>query len=926
MPVLRPSLTVAAVLMLALRLTAGEAPLPDGVYNVALTELGATAKGSGASFNKDWPPGNALVAGLGRGGTLFGGPLTGGRVDISLIVPVDIVAVEVVPLDYNGTAQPKAIDIFIDGALVQHAELPETPGRPIRIPVAGHGQTVGILVTADHPVRVRPDGKPGLTWGGWARLRVLSSTDLPRMMRPVDGYSVDRHDSGVAPTSGAAVAGKVEVSGEPRLTKGHPCTLWDGEDIAHFQAMLKTSPELQGQLAGLKQAMDQRMAQPLGVPPPLQDEQGQWKHLSDAAPFGAGTYGSVHNQLGLDIANLGELYVLTGEAQYGEFAKRLLLAYADAYPHYAIGARPGFSHSPSKAFDQVLSDATWLIPVARGYDLIHDLPSLTAEERTRIETDLFANASSLIMSNHSVLEASTNWSAICTTALLVIGYACDDQVAIDTACYGLKGTREKPTGGLFDRHFGPKAISDDGLWSEGAMGYQFMAMQALVSDAEILWHHGIDLYRYRDAALKRLFDSPLQIAYPNLRIPAIHDSGYGSIVGGDSFLYEYAYRRYHDPAHLLVLNQTGRHLGTTFQQFPVSILYDRDRSEKATPVEWKSVNFFGVGYGILRQTDARGTNSLLLDYGPAGSHGHPDKLNIDLYAFGERLIPDPGSIWYEQPLYHKWYRTSLAHNTLIVDEADQVMAGATQVVYGPAGTMGMQRACTSDACPGVILDRSVFLTPDYMADLFGAFTRLPRRMDLAWHIRGEFASALALEAKPFPTPAQNGYSELANVRRAQTDQAWSATLTREGHAARPTACSAWRSRRPSSSGASPPARSTATPWTSPGPRTATCRPCISRAAWRPAMGCSRCRPCAAPTSASPPSARAPGRPAGWRPMRSRPSSCATARTSGRCTWAAAPGSPWPAWRCSAANPAWPTWSAWTTAPSCWAIPRPATPA
>ena len=231
------------------------------------------------------------------------------------------------------------------------------------------------------------------------------------------------------------------------------------------------------------------------------------------------------------------------------------------------------------------------------------------------------------------------------------------------------------------------------------MGYQFMALEALVMDAEVLWHHGLDMYRYRDCALKRLFDSPLQFSYPDLTTPAMHDSGHDSIVGRDSFLYEYAYRRYRDPNYLLVLNQSGRHLDAHFQQFPVSVLYDRDPKEKQPAVEWKSVNFFGVGYGIPRMTTPAGTNSLLLEYGPYRSHGHPDKLSIDLYAFNDQLMTDPGSVWYELPLYQQWYHTTLAHNTLVVDERNQIMCGATQLVYAPADTMGMQRACAATPIP-----------------------------------------------------------------------------------------------------------------------------------------------------------------------------------------------------------------------------------
>ena len=427
--------TVSILLLAALNVAAIEPAPADELFNVSLTQLGATAKGSGASFNKDWPPNNALAPGLAGGGTVFGGPLKGGRVDITLLIPLDIAAIEVVPLDYHGTVQPKAIDIFVDGKLAQQAELPETPGKPIRIPLTAHGQKVGILVTADYPVRTMPDGKKGPDFGGWSRLRVLSRIDLPNLLRPVDGYNVERKDANIAPTGGAAVSGKTEVIGEPRQTKGHPCTLWDKEDLAHYQAMLKTSSELQIQFAGLKQAMDVRITQPVGVPPPQKDAEGKWRHLSDLEPFGGRTIGATQTQLALDIANLGAIYALTGEAKYAEFAKQMLLAYADAYPNYGIGDRGGVfaGLDPSKVFDFRLNDAIWLIPLARGYDLIYNLPSITPAERKHIEDDLIKANGLHIAGNHAMLEAPTNWSAIATCAILAAGYATDDEGLINTA-------------------------------------------------------------------------------------------------------------------------------------------------------------------------------------------------------------------------------------------------------------------------------------------------------------------------------------------------------------------------------------------------------------------------------------------------------------------------------------------------------------
>lgn len=769
--------------LLAIQLVNARAEEPV-LYNVSLLELGATATGGGVPINKNWQPNGVLQAKPGRGGVMMGSPLTGARIDIHIIVPVDIKALEVIGLDYSGTQQAKAIDIFLDGKMVKHADLEEQPGKPQSIPLEGHAQSVGILVTDVYPPRTLKDGKQGPSYGGWSRVGVMATTNVPDMLKPAEKYEVTAAPMDIAPTSGTLTGAKVEVIGQPRMTEGHPSLLWDNEDIAHYKEMLKTSKELQAQFAGLKSAMDLRITQPIGVPQPQKDAAGKWRHLGDTEKFEGKTYASINTQLSLDIANLGTVYALTGDAKYGEFCKKLLLAYADAYPNYGVGARPGFAHSPSKLSDQVLGDAIWFPQIARGYDLIYNLPSITPEERQHIQDDLMKTVARTIIGNHSMLEAPTNWSAIGTLGVLMAGYVTDDEALVNTALYGIRGTKEKPTGGLYDRHFGTRSIDADGLWSEGAMGYQFMALQGLIMDAEVLWHHGIDMYRYRDAALKRLFDSPIEFSYPDLTSPATHDSHHGSILSADSFLYEYAYRRYRDPKYLPILNQIGMHLDAHFQQFAVSVLYDRDPHEKATAAEWKSVNFFGVGFGILRTTTEAGTNSLLLEYGPAGSHGHPDKMTIDLYAFNDQLIIDPGSVWYEQPLYRRWYRTTFAHPTLVIDELDQVMGGGQQLVYGSAATMGMERAWTRDAYPGVTMDRAVFLTPDYLADVFGAFARLPRKMDLVWHIRGEFASDLKMEPMKFPEPVPNGYNELTNVRHTETDKAFSATLTRGANVAR----------------------------------------------------------------------------------------------------------------------------------------------
>jgi hypothetical protein len=65
------------------------------------------------------------------------------------------------------------------------------------------------------------------------------------------------------------------------------------------------------------------------------------------------------------------------------------------------------------------------------------------------------------------------------------------------------------------------------------------------------------------------------------------------------------------------------------------------------------------------------------------------------------------------------------------------------------------------------LDRAVFLTDGYLADLFAAFSAQPHTFDLAWHIRGQPDSQLSFAPFSFgPAPAQ-GYSVLRDVRAAE---------------------------------------------------------------------------------------------------------------------------------------------------------------
>jgi len=699
---------------------------------------------------------------------------------------------------------------------------------------------------------------------------------------PVANFQVESLPVNIAPTVAVLPHTSVQVVGQPRTTNGHPCTLWDQEDIDHLKEMLKTSKELQFQFDEMKTAMDQVIATPVTIPPPPPGKTfpGDYFPPFPGFPDAVGPE-KFRRYLGRDsqnIASLGTLYALTGDAKYGEYAKQLLLAYSHASQ---FNGNTGTNYRNCQGIcSQLLEDAQLLDYCAFGYDLIYNLPSWKPEERTQVHNEwlapmayemVYPAAPELVGQkvegrSYSFASQDNNRGLIGTTSVLWAGYATDDQELVNAALYGIHPTisssnhahcitfppakdwevasADKPSLGLLTCHFSTSCIPG-GMWIEGTPSYSFYALGSMLDAAEMAWHHSLDLYRYNDCILKYMFDFPILMSYPDLTTPGENDAHRESIVlcafpsqknnfGAPPNVYEYGYRRYRDPAYLPIINNaeeraylanptppppppvpgappppppapgtppppppiySERHLNVTkIGVIPPSLLYDLDPAEGTKVPAAPSVNYALVGFGILRSPAADGgAQSVILSYGPTASHGHPDKLQIDVYAMNDVLVPTPGiNFTYQNPNIPKWLHTTLAHNTLVVDEKSQDYLGvnakstahADQLVFAPASTVGLQRAWTASVYPGVTMDRALFMTQNYLADIFGAFSDSPHKYDLAYHIRGDATSDLTFKPITFD-PTVNGYNWFTSARASDpTDKPWAVTLTRDARIAR----------------------------------------------------------------------------------------------------------------------------------------------
>jgi hypothetical protein len=458
---------------------------------------------------------------------------------------------------------------------------------------------------------------------------------------------------------------------------------------------------------------------------------------------------------------LGLAYQLTNNTTYANGAAYILRSYAALYPTYPPHTDPTttWKRAAGRATDGTLTEARWIIQLAWAYDLIADSDLLTPSDRTAISDGLFRPAFAKIKEND---HSPTNWQAWHDAALAIIALVLGDEAqfrdAFNNPKYGFYA--------LLDQ-----GAAADGFWWEGSWGYHFFTLNAFIYLAEMGTRAGLD--PYANAYLRAMFSAPLQIAMPDLTLPPFNDSGVVSL-GTNSWMYDVGCNHYRDPDLLLVAkSRSWQSLLWGTESLPVS-------NATALP---SSVLFPQAGYAILR-AGSDDPRYIALDFGPHGGwHGHYDKLGYISAGSGGILGTDPGTHLYSLPLHDSWDRTTVAHNTVVVDEINQTETTGQLRRFLGLPALSLATATAGSAYPNrATIERTLILNDDYWLDVTRAATldRNPHSYDWVYHNPGIILSSLPLA--PYSAfPKDNGYNHLANTRAATSGADWQATWDSAGY-------------------------------------------------------------------------------------------------------------------------------------------------
>jgi len=281
-----------------------------------------------------------------------------------------------------------------------------------------------------------------------------------------------------------------------------------------------------------------------------------------------------------------------------------------------------------------------------------------------------------------------------------------------------------------------------------------------------------DMPRYRLALL-----SMVKMLGPDLKYPVIGDTHAGS--GISSHWAEILADHYGDEYAGLLVTAQGAPLTDRGSDYA---LWHRPpdmaaQAEAALPLrtEW----FPGWHVAVLRNGRPRGRNALYFNGYEMHGHRHYDTLGIAYFALDREMASDRGYIW-DDPR-NAWTRSTLAHNLVTVDGANQISSGrhSTLELFAAAPEVELVQASANayEQCSQYRRTTALIRLPgdnSYTVDIF-------RVTGGALHQYGLNSNGDGFALADLPlTPEDGKISWLENLRVAQPNDTWHATWTNEG--------------------------------------------------------------------------------------------------------------------------------------------------
>ena len=518
---------------------------------------------------------------------------------------------------------------------------------------------------------------------------------------------------------------------------------------------------------------------------------------------GGGYTHEQHKRNGIAIYEAGMLYQWTGENEYAENAKSLLLAYADLYP--TLGPHPvERSNSRGRLFWQNLNESVWLVYAIQGYDAVYS--ALEDSERSTIEANLLRPlADFLSIESPGTFDRIHNHGTWAVAAVGMTGYVIGDGDYVNKALYGLG---EDGSGG-FMRQL-DDLFSPDGYYTEGPY-YQRYALMPFAVFAKSIQSNEPEreIFEYRDQILQKAIHTTVQLTYADKFFPlndAIKDKGLDTVELDFAIPIAFGLTGDNSLASLLRDNSAPALNGDGLR-----LALARDRGQ-AVPYDFESLHLRDGSKGdqgalsVFRSGAGPDHAAVLFKATSQGmGHGHFDRLNWLFYDNGREVVTDYGAARFLNvvqkegghylPENQSWAKQTVAHNTLVVDESSHFngelrraeLSAPRDLYYLSNADLQLAAATETDAYPGVTFRRTLLqienahLEHPVVIDLLKIRSSSPHQYDLPMYYKGQIVDVShALESATrqlSPLGEGNGYQHLWLKSKSELEEGDKGSVT-----------------------------------------------------------------------------------------------------------------------------------------------------
>ncbi len=533
----------------------------------------------------------------------------------------------------------------------------------------------------------------------------------------------------------------------------------------------------------------------------LVDVRNAWEALRHENRHIPRRRGGAHSGIWRNLRHLGLGYAFTGDHQYAEAVREILLEYATFYSTLPIPRSYADAYLTSTHVEgRMFVEAAW------AYDLIKDILSTT--DRQEIARGLFRPGAELLLRHN---RGTSNWQSGHNAGLMAIAIVLDDENLFREILH-------RPGGFLYQLEH---AIREDGMWIELSIAYHYYAMHAVTMGAELAYRYGYDLYRTNIGghSLLRYYDAPFYHAFSNFNQATFGNAQPSRQLTAGWVVWNHAvaHARYAQPHYHWLWQQNSMIPARLTGQSNLPVLLQLWHLHQGGP---PSDNFAigtetiddgirnvvgstllsGAGVAILRGPAAASAPELAVTYQPTGKiagHMHPNTLGLCWQSNRHRWLYSSGK-WdsYGSDVHRGWVIQSLSDNLVVVDRQSQYPArGREAWVSDEAGRLssGTLEAFTAGPLFGyvqihsnrlyenVTQRRRLFHADAYTIDIFHSSSPRSRTYDWVLHIAGELKnSSLGLRPRSQPLADGDGYPFLSELRETKSGNNWTTRWQESG--------------------------------------------------------------------------------------------------------------------------------------------------